>query len=202
MIASTEEAMTQIWDKASHMMAENPKLKELMELYAKESKERDVLFTSLVNVYENELGRLKSQGDDKLSPKQKSIIAKEFKNLEDITCTGVRSTFKESLPEQQVVDEHFFEQFVATFSEKCPLLKNVVETLLVSNVHQRNLHKNVDYKVLCGAHALSLLLNVRSAKGNNDFPLLFGLLCISYGAGKQFTNMLHSLGLSVHWDTM
>ena len=96
MIASTEEAMTQIWDKASHMMAENSKLKELMELYAKGSKERDVLFTSLVNVYENELGRLKSQGDDKLSPKQKSIIAKEFKNLEDITCTGVRSTFKES----------------------------------------------------------------------------------------------------------
>ena len=43
---------------------------------------------------------------------------KEFKNLEDITCTGVRSTFKESLPEQQVADEHFFEQFVATFSEK------------------------------------------------------------------------------------
>ena len=75
---------------------------------------------------------------------------------------------QESLPEQQVVDEHFFEQFVATFSEKCPLLKNVVETLLVSNVRPKNMHKNVDYKVLCGAHALSLLLNVRSAKGNND----------------------------------
>jgi hypothetical protein len=28
------------------------------------------------------------------------------------------------------------------------------------------------------------------------------LLCISYGAGKQFVGMLQSMGLSLHWDTM
>jgi hypothetical protein len=28
------------------------------------------------------------------------------------------------------------------------------------------------------------------------------LLCIWYGAGKQFVNMLNTIGLSSHWDTM
>ena len=36
----------------------------------------------------------------------------------------------------------------------------------------------------------------------NDFVLFFVMLCISYGAGKQFINMLSSLGLSLHWDTL
>jgi hypothetical protein len=57
MIAATDEVMTQIWDKTSEMTAENQEVSELMEEYAREARERDALFSSLVKVYENELGR-------------------------------------------------------------------------------------------------------------------------------------------------
>ncbi|KAK3727617.1 hypothetical protein QZH41_006001 [Actinostola sp. cb2023] len=36
----------------------------------------------------------------------------------------------------------------------------------------------------------------------NDIQLLFGLLCMSYGGGKQCINMLNSIGLSLHWDSL
>ena len=56
--------------------------------------------------------------------------------------------------------------------------------------------------MLCGYQALALLLNVRNSNCQNDFPLLFRLLCVSYGAGKQFINMLQSIGFSLHFDSM
>ncbi|CAB4014549.1 Hypothetical predicted protein, partial [Paramuricea clavata] len=168
MIAATDEVMTQIWDKTSEMTAENQELSELMEEYAREARERDALFSSLVKVYENELVRLRSQQNhDTLSEKQRRIIIEEFKILEAITCTGVRTTFDKTLPDEQVLNDSFFKEFVVIFQETCPLLQNVVETLLVSNLHQTNIHITVDYKVLCSTHALSLLLNVRSTTGKN-----------------------------------
>ena len=54
----------------------------------------------------------------------------------------------------------------------------------------------------CGTNALALLLSVRNQKFNNDVRLVFGLLCITYVAGKQFINLLHKIGLTPHWDTM
>ena len=57
-------------------------------------------------------------------------------------------------------------------------------------------------KLKCGVNALALLLSVPNQKFSNNVRLLFGVLCISYGAGKQFINMLNAMGLSPHWDTM
>ena len=61
--------------------------------------------------------------------------------------------------------------------------------------------KTPEYKLKCGVNALALLLSVRNKKFTNDVRLLFGLLCASYGAGKQFINMLNAVGLSSHWNT-
>jgi hypothetical protein len=54
----------------------------------------------------------------------------------------------------------------------------------------------------CGVNTLVLLLSARNQKFGNDIRLLFGLLSVTYGAGKQYINMLNSIGLTPHWDTM
>ena len=54
----------------------------------------------------------------------------------------------------------------------------------------------------CPRQSLSVLVNIRNSRVMNDFVFLFGMLCISYGAGKQFINMLSAIGLTLHWDTL
>lgn len=96
-----------------------------------------------------------------------------------------------------------FNAFASQIKEKCPLIDSILETLVVAksdrNVHKTNAFK---FKFKCASHVLAALIHIRSSKTSTDFPLLFGLLCISYGAGKQFINMLNAIGLSLHWDTM
>ena len=36
----------------------------------------------------------------------------------------------------------------------------------------------------------------------SNFQLFFVLLYIPYGSGKQFINMLSSIGLSLHWGSL
>ena len=84
---------------------------------------------------------------------------------------------------------------------KCPLIFSILQTLLVADARKR-VHKTPEHKLKCGVNALALLFSVRNQKFSNDVRLLFGLLCISYGAGKQFINMPNAIGLSPHWDTM
>ena len=83
------------------------------------------------------------------------------------------------------------------------MIYSVLHTLLLSGFDLRQrFHKTPRYKMTCGVHNLVLLLSVRNQKFGNDIRLLFGLLSVTYGAGKQFINMLHSIGLTPHWDTM
>ena len=85
---------------------------------------------------------------------------------------------------------------------KCSFLTSIIEASVIgSNSCQRNTRKTAQSKLLCGHHALALL-NVRNSNCFNDFPLVFGLLYMSYGAGKQLVNMLKAIGLSLHYDTM
>ena len=102
----------------------------------------------------------------------------------------------------EVITPSLFNEFVDAVKERCPFLRNIVETLVVTNATERNVLKTNEQKVLCGHHALALLLNVRNSKCMNDFPLLFGLLCVSYGAGKQCINMLQSTGISLHYGSL
>ena len=87
------------------------------------------------------------------------------------------------------------------FEEKCPLLFDLLQTLLVTD-HRKRVHKTLEYKLTCGVNTLALLLSVKNQKFNNDIRLLFGLTCITFGAGKQFVNLLNAIGLSPHWDTL
>ena len=79
---------------------------------------------------------------------------------------------------------------------------SAIESLVVSDTTHRNANKTEHYKKLCSSQSLAILLNIRNSRAVNDFVFLFGILCISYSAGKQMINMLSKLGLSVQWDTL
>ena len=96
-----------------------------------------------------------------------------------------------------------FLNFTKSIAEECPLINNVLQTL-IGNTNQGDVNKNKtsEVKMKRASHALSDLTALRNQKHPNDIQLLFGLLCLSYGAGKQFINMLNSIGLRLHRDLL
>ena len=73
------------------------------------------------------------------------------------------------------------------------MVHDMIEALVISNKVNRNILKINAHKMVCGLQTLGFISNIRSSKTRNCFPLMFGLLCISYGAGKQFVDMLQSI---------
>ena len=173
----------------------------LLTEFTREAQERDRLMKTLLTSFENELANARADVEHvKLTRQQTETVVREIKILEEICNLGVRSCQDVDLGE--VITPSLFNEFVDAVKERCPLLRKIAETLVVTNATERNVHKTNEQKVLCGHHALALQLNVRNSKCMNDFPLLFGLLCVSYGAGKQCINMLQSIGISLHYDSV
>ena len=156
------------------------------------------LQTALISLYEHKIQKIQScYGDDSISPSQKEQLANEMKVMEDICFVGLKGYGNV----ESVFDKNIFNDLVESFNEKCPLLHSVLETLLVTDSRIR-VKKTAKYKLTCGVNALALLLSVRNQKCKNDVRLLLGLVSITYGAGKQFINLLHAIGLTPHWDTL
>lgn len=102
---------------------------------------------------------------------------------------------KFSLPETLLGD------LIDRVKAKCPLITCIVNALVTSEVDRNTMRTN-EAKFMDATHALNFLLNIKSRHNKNDFALLFGLMSISFGAGKQFIRMLHSMGLSLQWETL
>jgi hypothetical protein len=135
-----------------------------------------------------------------LSDKQKNTVKLEMKVLEDICDTNIRGSSVHDT--SNTIGATLFKDILEAVCEKCPLIYDMVKTLVISNPLSRNLLKTNAHKMLCGLHTLGIISNIRNSKTRNCFPLIFGLLCISFGAGKQFIDMLQSMGLSLSWKSM
>ena len=200
-LLATEEVMKQIWQQLSIVTEGMMEVQVLMAEFTREAQERDHLMKTLLTSFENELANARADVEYvKLTRRQTETIVREIKTLEEISNLGVRSC--QDVDVAELITPSLFKDFVDAVKERCPLLRNIVETLVVNNLAERNVHKTNEQKVLCGHHALALLLNVRNSKCLNDFPLLFGLLCVSHGAGKQCINLLQSIGISLHYDSL
>ena len=138
--------------------------------------------------------------DNGLSDNQKHVIILEMKEFEDICDTGICGS--SVLNVSDTIDASLFKDTLEAVKEKCPLIYSMVESLVISNPASRNILKTNTHKMLCGLYMLGILSNIRNQRTRNCFPLIFGLLCITFGAGKQFIDMLQSIGLSLHWNTM
>lgn len=156
------------------------------------------LNSAMVKLYEKEIENLKeTYSEYPISMTQKQQIVKEVKEFEHFCSLGLRMDGDIEC----VIHERIFSRLLEKVEEKCPLIYSILQTLLVSDMRKR-VHKSPGYKMKCGVNALALLLSIHNQNFTNDVRLVFGLLCITFGAGKQFVNMLHRIGLTPHWDTM
>ena len=200
-LQASERAICQIWSALVERNNEGKDITKLIMDYTREAKTRDSLLKTLINAYESEISRLKMEGShDQLSKRQKSTIREEMKVLERLYDTNIRDGSSQEAYDS--VSPHLFKEFTEEVQERCPLIHEVIETLVISNQQERNVYKTNSHKILCGLQSLAFMVNIRNSKARNSFPLLFGLLCVSYCASKQFTDMLQSMGLSIHWNTM
>lgn len=174
---------------------------KIITKYTWEAQTRDKLLKTLINVYEAEIQRLRSAvSEDHLSGHQKATIKHEIRVLEGLCNTNIQDGSAQESYEN--ITPSIFQNFTQAVQERCPLIHEVIEALVISNQQERNVHKTNSHKMLCGLQTLAFMVNIRNSNARNCFPLMFGLLCISYGAGKQFVDMLQSMGLSLHWNTM
>ena len=174
------------------------KLKQVAEQLKVEQENKEKYMLALVKLYQFQVEIIHTSGQY-IGAEQKQAIDAEMKKLEDLSNKGYK-TGKFSLETE--IPDSLFTTFLEEIIENCPLITSVLECLLVFNRKERNINKTGAYKMLCASQSLAVLLNVRNSRRTNDFVFLFGILWVSYGAGKQFINMLSALGLTLHWDTL
>ncbi|RUM89033.1 MAG: hypothetical protein DSZ24_02190 [Thermodesulfatator sp.] len=161
---------------------------------------RENYLTALINGYQQEIAKLQ-ENNDILSSQQKKKLKDELTLFKTSCDLGFRSGHLQG--DDMPTNEHLFLNFATTIANDCPLINDILETLIGSTKDTDvNKMKTHSYKMKCASHALSGLISLGNQKYPNDIQLLFGLLCMSYGGGKQCINMLNSIGLSLHWDSL
>ena len=168
-LVANEEVTKQIWQQLSIATEGLIKVQVLLAEFTRKAQERDRLMKTLLTSFENELANARADVEHvKLTRQQTENVVREIKILEEICNRGVRNCQDFYLGE--VITPSLFNGFVDAVKERCPLLSNIAETLVVTKATERNVHKTNEQKVLCGHHASALLLNVRNSKYMNDFP--------------------------------
>lgn len=198
-IQASEETMKQIWIQLVEGLQGNDLL-TLVAQYAQQAREWDQYVGGLIKLYEQEIKKWNDKTVYVLSDQQKELLEEEIRHLNSHRDGSFRSG--DIASRHDLITGDLINGFVSNIQDHCPLITSILESLVGSAKPERNRLKTNEYKFKCASHALAALLNIRSSKTSSDFPLLFGLLCISYGGGKQFINMLNAVGLSPHWDTM
>ena len=142
------------------------------------------LNSALVKMYEVKLKLVNVPKGVTITDSQQQQVKKEIKELEEVFDLSM----KRDTGVQDVFDTKFFDNLLNNFNEKCPLLHSILQTLLITDQRKR-VYKSPEYKLTCGVHALSLLMSVRNERCKNGVRLLLGLVCVTFGAGKQFMNL-------------
>lgn len=127
---------------------------------------------------------------------QKERVRVELKQFKDICRLNFKDGVTEALSAQHL-------GLVENFEQECPLMiDDILKTLLISESARRSMIKTLQHRKKCGINALTCLLSVRNQRCENDINLAFGMICVTYGGGKQFINMLHAIGLTPSWDKL
>ena len=86
---------------------------------------------------------------ENISSSQKKQIEKEMKEMEEMCSLGMR----EESDIEDLFKREIFKDLLNNFEEKCPLLHNVLQTLLVTDKRQR-VYKTSEYKLTFGVNAV------------------------------------------------
>ncbi|CAB4000436.1 Hypothetical predicted protein [Paramuricea clavata] len=129
-----------------------------------------------------------------LSLSEKNAIKSEVNQAKQIFNLKIRENKRKDISE--VVNPLLFQQLLVDIKNACPTITAVLELLVLTNNTSQNVLKTENVKMKATVHLLASMIDIRDQHGNNDFPLLFGLLCLCYGAGPSLIRMLQCLGLS------
>ncbi|CAB3983671.1 Hypothetical predicted protein [Paramuricea clavata] len=102
----------------------------------------------------------------------------------------------------EVFNPLLFQQLLVDIKNACPTITAVLELLVLTKNTSRNVLKTENVKMKAAVHLLASMMDIHDQHGNNDIPLLFGLLCLCYGAGPSLIRMLQCLGLSESFPTL
>ncbi len=103
---------------------------------------------------------------------------------------------------RHIFDPLLFQRLVTGIKTACPTITNILEQLVLSSSTSRNIIKTESMKMKAAVHLLASLLDIRDQHSKNDIPMLFGLLCICYGAGPAVIRVLQRLGLTESFPTL
>ncbi len=131
-----------------------------------------------------------------LSICEKQTIQLEIKAVKHIFDLGIRDKENSAKDLMQFLDPSLFQKLLVQVKSHCPTLVNIMEQLVLSSNAVRSTKKTPDIKTRAAVHLLASTLDVRDQNARNDIPVLFGLLCLSFGAGPSLINVLQHLGLS------
>lgn len=101
-----------------------------------------------------------------------------------------------------VFDPLLFQKLLVDIKTTCPTITNILEQLVLTPNTSRNIIRTENLKMKAAIHLLASLLDIRDQHAKNDIPLLFGLLCICYGAGPSVIRILQRLGLTESFPTL
>ena len=161
-------------------------LKLLFDRHKKINVDINKYTSGLVNLYEKEMVNLIERDQvSRLSTKLKEDLSSEVEAFKKMLNLGL------STKTEIQIDGTLFADLSKNLSENCPLLFEIVESLLlVSSGGTVQTGRRI--------HSVSLC-SLSSQKLTNNFKTLFTLLCISHGAGMRFVGMLNHIGLTVSW---
>ena len=95
----------------------------------------------------------------------------------------------------QFLDPSLFQNLLGKVKSQCPTL-NILEQLVLPSNAACSIRKTPDMKMKAAIHLLASVLDVRDENSRNDIPILFGLLCLSFGVGPSLITVLQHLGLT------
>ena len=190
--------ISNVWRELQAAVTNEDPVANLLDEYAEVSRQNNEYIAGLIRLYEQELIKLKKEESCDLTPSQIAQLKVELDEFERLCNMGVRSQFG---MEKFSLHDNLLGDLTDRVKVKCPLITSMLNALVTSETDRNNMRTNAA-KFMDATHALNFLLNIKSRHNKNDFALLFGLMAISYGAGKQFIKMLHSMGLSLQWETL
>ena len=135
-----------------------------------------------------------------LTLSERNQITSEVKKAKQLFNLGIRGDEVKDI--EKVINPLLFAKLVNQLKEQCPMITNVLEQLVLSRNASRNVHKTQMVKMKAAVHLLSFILDVRDQNGHNDIQLLFGMLCVSYGARSSMIELLQHIGLTESFPVM
>ena len=136
-LLATEEVMKQIWEQITLASEGLNDMQRLLAEFTREAQQRDNLMKSLLALHEKEMGVVETAASPlQLTKQQTETLVSELKTLEEITDIGVRSNKVADITD--LITPSLFRNFADAVGEKCPLLRNIIKSLVICNPQERN----------------------------------------------------------------